>query len=111
VNTIHLSTKYIVSNYLVHKSLFHNFDVHNSLIHNSLYYTTCVYVFQMCFGSGLNTLEVVERSVAWSIDRSRWSWMKKKALEETTVLSWLLKQHSLTHRPRCLAVVITVTVV
>ncbi|KAF2595484.1 hypothetical protein F2Q70_00043952 [Brassica cretica] len=65
----------------------------------------------MCFGSGLNTSEVVERSVAWSIDRSRWSWMKKKALEETTVLSWLLKQRSLTHRPRCLAVAITVTVV
>ncbi|CAF2162334.1 unnamed protein product [Brassica rapa] len=66
---------------------------------------------KMWFCSGLNTSEMVERSVAWSIDRSRWSWMKKKALDETNVLSWLLKQRSLTHRPRCLAVVITVTVV
>ncbi|WZZ14458.1 hypothetical protein YC2023_107547 [Brassica napus] len=33
--------------------------------------------------------------------------MKKKAFEEITVLSWLLKQRSLTHRPRCFAVVIT----
>ncbi|CAN7090851.1 unnamed protein product [Brassica rapa subsp. narinosa] len=65
----------------------------------------------MWFCSGLNTSEMVERSVAWSIDRSRWSWMKKKAFDETNVLSWLLKQRSLTHRPRCLVVVITVTVV
>ncbi|CAN6885678.1 unnamed protein product, partial [Brassica oleracea var. botrytis] len=53
----------------------------------------------MCFGSGLNTSDVIERSVAWSIDRSRWSWTKKKALEETNVPSWLLKQQSLTHQP------------
>ncbi|CAF1904698.1 unnamed protein product [Brassica oleracea] len=35
--------------------------------------------------------KVVEHSVAWSVNRSRWSWMKTKALEETNVLSWLLK--------------------
>ncbi|CAF1716653.1 unnamed protein product [Brassica napus] len=34
---------------------------------------------KMWFCSGLNTSEMVERSVAWSIDRSRWSWMKKKS--------------------------------
>ncbi|KAG2280213.1 hypothetical protein Bca52824_051433 [Brassica carinata] len=61
----------------------------------------------MCFGSGLNTSEVIKRSVAWSVDRSRWSWMKKKALEDTIVPSWLLKQRSLIHRPRCLQVVVT----
>ncbi|CAN7023603.1 unnamed protein product [Brassica rapa subsp. trilocularis] len=77
----------------------------------SLNQYTCSHAWFMCFCSGLNTSEMVERSVAWSIDRSRWSWMKKKALDETNVLSWLLKQRSLTHRPRCLAVVITVTVV
>ncbi|CAF1787397.1 unnamed protein product [Brassica napus] len=98
--------------YLVHKSLLHNFDVHNSLIHNSLYHTTCVYVFGMCFGSGLNLSEVIECSVAWSVDRSRWSWKKKKALEVTNVPSWLLKKRSLTHRPQCLqAVVTTVTTI
>ncbi|CAF2058961.1 unnamed protein product, partial [Brassica napus] len=93
----------------------HEKSIHDTSIYKppSTYYPSMSLIDdrKMCFGSGLNTSEVIERSVAWSIDRSRWSWMKKKALEETTVLSWLLKQHSLTHRPRCLAVVITVTVV
>ncbi|KAF3547409.1 hypothetical protein DY000_02010476 [Brassica cretica] len=55
----------------------------------------------------LNTSEVIDRSVAWSVDQGRWSWMEKKALEETTVASLLFKQQNLTHWPRCLQVVVT----
>lgn len=66
----------------------------------------------MCFCFGMNLSEVIEVSAAWSVDRSRWSWTKKKALEERTVPSWLSIRRSLTLRRRRLqAVVITVTVV